>query len=62
MTLLEKQMAAALEKFLLYFKSGNEIPVERAVIRADSDAVLTARQAMTEFQKQKDIEKNRITY
>lgn len=37
-----ERMREALLDFLAYFKSGNSVPVDRAVIRADSTAVVRA--------------------
>ncbi len=38
---------SALLDFLAYFKSGNEVQVERAVIRADSMAVVMGKAALS---------------
>ena len=41
-----EELLAALEDLLVFFKSGNNVPVERAIIHADSVWVTKARAAI----------------
>ena len=41
-----EELLAALEDLLVFFKSGNDVPVERAIIHADSVWVAKARAAI----------------
>lgn len=40
------ELLEALQSLMHYFNSGNEYPVEKAIIKADSDAVQQARAAI----------------
>ena len=43
------ELVTALKHFLSYFQSGNSVPIERVVIKANSYVVINARNILTAF-------------